>query len=71
MKSTSVDMITSNDGYVRMRIFDGNLGLDEAGAELLRLEQCQHAATRKSLIECQTRNAKLNRVVRKLSERLK
>lgn len=46
MKSTAVDYITSNEQHVRMQIFDGDLKIDDAAAELLRLERAQHDATR-------------------------
>lgn len=46
MKSRSVDYITSNEQHVRMQIFDGDLKIDDAAAELLRIERAQHDATR-------------------------
>ena len=42
----SVATITSNEEAVRLRIFDGDLPLDAAGAELLRIERAQHEVTR-------------------------
>lgn len=48
MKSRSVDSIAGNEDYVRLRIFDGDLQISEAGAELLRLEKAQHEAERKA-----------------------
>lgn len=42
MRSRSVDTITSNDQYVRLKIFDGLIPLGEAGAELLRLALLDH-----------------------------
>lgn len=66
MKSRSVETVTSNEESVRLRIFDGDLAIDQAGAELLRIEKAQHAA------ECQrhaetrlalaTANAKLQQI---------
>lgn len=53
MKSRAVDTITSNEDHVRLRIFDGDLPIDQAGAELLRIEREQHAATRRDLLACQ------------------
>ena len=44
MKSTSVDYITSNEQHVRMMIYDGDLPLDQAKDELLRIERAQRAA---------------------------
>lgn len=44
MKSTSVDHITSNEQLVRMMIFDGDLPVDQAKDELLRIEREQHKA---------------------------
>jgi hypothetical protein len=49
MKSRTVETVTNNEDYVRLRIFDGELPADEATKELLRLERCQHAATREQL----------------------
>jgi len=57
MKSTTVDTVTSNETYVRMRVFDGDLQISEAGEELLRIERCQHEATRRRLREAQDRLA--------------
>lgn len=51
MKSTSVDTITGNDTYVRMRIFDGDLQVSEAADELIRLERSQHDDTKRRLAE--------------------
>lgn len=59
MKSRSVETITNNEDYVRLRIFDGDLQISEAGAELLRLEKAQHAQTRGAL-------AKANDLLRRL-----
>ena len=56
MKSTSVETITSNEQYVRMRIFDGDLQISAASAELIRIAQAQltsecarHAQTKMEL----------------------
>jgi len=38
--------ITTNEEYVRLRIYEGDLPADEAMAELLRLERAQHTAER-------------------------
>lgn len=42
MKARLLDTITSNEEHVRMRIFDGDLQISEAAAELLRIERAQH-----------------------------
>ncbi len=55
MKSRSVETVTSNEAFVRMRIYDGDLPIDEAGAELLRIERAQHAAERQRHCETQER----------------
>lgn len=49
MKSTLVDTVTSNDEAVRLRIFEGVIPMDQAGLELLELEQTQHAAARSQI----------------------
>jgi hypothetical protein len=41
MKSTSVETVTNNEDYVRLRIYDGEIPMDQAGAELLRLNALQ------------------------------
>jgi hypothetical protein len=48
MKFTTTETITTNEQLVRLRIYDGEIPLDEAGAELLRLTQAQldHAHAR-------------------------
>jgi hypothetical protein len=38
--------ITNNEDYVRLRIYEGDLKIDEASAEMLRLERCQRQAER-------------------------
>lgn len=48
MKSKQVDTVTSNESYVRLRIFDGDLLISEAGAELLRIAQAQLLAEQKA-----------------------
>lgn len=50
--------IASNEEYVRLRIYEGDLEADQATKELLRLEKCQHEAAR----------ADFNRVCRLLDE---
>jgi hypothetical protein len=52
MKTKLVDTVTNNEDYVRSRIFDGDLQISEAAAELLRLERSQHEATRRELLRC-------------------
>jgi hypothetical protein len=52
MKTKLVDAVTNNEDYVRLRIFDGDLQISEAAAELLRLERSQHEATRRELLSC-------------------
>lgn len=49
MKTKSVETIASNDEHVRLAIYDGDLSIGEAGAELLRLAQEQHIETRRRL----------------------
>lgn len=48
MKSRTVETVTSNEGLVRLRIYDGEIPLDQAAEELLRLyrEQVRHEALR-------------------------
>jgi len=46
MKSRMVATIASNEDDVRFRIFAGELPIDQAGHELLRMERAQHAAER-------------------------
>jgi hypothetical protein len=60
MKSKKVDTITNNEEQVRFEIFAGTLPIEEAGAEMLRLEQAQHAATRRRLTEANERLARLS-----------
>lgn len=59
MRYREVDTVTSNEGHVRLRIYDGDLKIDDAAAELLRIERAQHEAeckrhseTRELLAEC-------------------
>ena len=47
MKSRKIETITSNEDQVRFEIFSGTLPIDDAGAELLRLERAQHEAERR------------------------
>lgn len=47
MKTKLVDTVTTNEDHVRMRIFDGDLQISEAAAELLRVEKSQRAAERR------------------------
>ena len=56
MKTKQVNSITSNEGYVRMRIFDGEFPPDNALEELLRIEKEQHSVTRKKLSEVYNSN---------------
>ncbi len=49
MRSKTVETVTSNEDYVRLRIFEGDLPASEAVAELLRLERAQHKETRRLL----------------------
>jgi hypothetical protein len=53
VKSRLVDVITNNEDSVRMRIFAGEFPVDEATAELLRIERAQHDTTRRHLREAQ------------------
>lgn len=55
MRFREVNTVTSNDEYVRMRIYDGDLPASEGLVELLTLERAQHAATRAELIETRAR----------------
>lgn len=50
--------VSSNEEYVRLRIYEGDLKVDEASAELIRLERVQHAETRRRLEELQEKYAK-------------
>ncbi len=64
MKSCSVDYITSNEQHVRMMIFDGNLNIDDAAAELLRIERAQHDATRARVRELENKLSEIKAVLR-------
>ena len=44
MKTRKVDTVTTNDGHVRLKIYDGDLGVDEAADELIRLARTQRDA---------------------------
>jgi len=59
MKTKTVETITSNEEMVRLRIFDGDLNVSDAAAELLRLERAQHAETRRLLAECRAAHARI------------
>lgn len=50
-KAKEVGTVASNEEFVRMRIYDGDLKIDDAADELLRLERAQHAETRRQLRE--------------------
>lgn len=43
---SKVDFITTNEQHVRLEIHEGRLPIDEAGAELLRIEKSQRAVER-------------------------
>lgn len=45
----AIDTITSNERYVRLRIFEGDLKIDDAAAELLRIERVQNDALRRQM----------------------
>lgn len=60
MKTKEVWTITNNVDAVRMRIYDGDLQISEAGQELLRIEKCQHLATSAQLREAQGKVAYLS-----------
>lgn len=47
MKATSVDWITTNEGHVRSKIYDGALPPHRAYEDLLRLEKAQRQAERR------------------------
>lgn len=55
MKTRTVETVSSNEEFVRMRIFDGDLPADAATAELLRLERLQHAKCRAELVDLRKR----------------
>lgn len=46
MKSKLVHTITNNEDDARLRIFEGDLKIGDAAADLLATEKSQHAATR-------------------------
>jgi hypothetical protein len=60
MKSKEVTTVTSNEEFVRLRIYDGELPADAGMRELLRLERAQHEATRRRLAEANDRIARLS-----------
>ena len=41
MKTRNIDTITNNEDHIRLKIYDGDLNIDEAGQELLRLTKTQ------------------------------
>ena len=51
MKYTETTHITSNEQYVRLRIYEGDLQISEAAQELIRLERCQREAAERRLAE--------------------
>lgn len=59
MKSRFVDTITTNEEHVRMRIFDGDLPIDAAAAELLRIERAQKDSLQRQITDLRRENAKL------------
>lgn len=46
-----LDTITSNEQHVRLKIYDGDLKIDDALAELLRIERAQNDALRREIRE--------------------
>ena len=60
MKTTTVQTITSNSEFVRLRIYDGEIPPDAYHQEMLALERHQWASER----------ARLNAQIDRLSERL-
>lgn len=60
MKSKKVPTITSNEEQVRLEIFEGHLPIDEAGAELLRVEKAQHSVERQRRMETQNQLSQLS-----------
>lgn len=61
MKTKLVDTVTTNEDHVRLRIFDGDLQISEAAAELLRVEKSQRAADRRCSDLLASRYANLSR----------
>ena len=59
MKTRLVDTVTSNEEYVRLRIYDGAVPLDEAGAELIAIYQAQTESAFMQLRAANARIAKL------------
>jgi len=55
MRTREVDTITSNEGHIRLKIFDGDLQISEAAQELLRLEREQNRSLRRQIAEMQAR----------------
>lgn len=69
MKTRTVETITSNEEHLRLRIFDGDLQVSAAGAEMLLLlqgqydaERAAHAKTRTELLEALDRVRSLKRL---------
>lgn len=60
MKSKEVMTITSNEEYVRMRIYDGDLRIDDAAAELLRIERAQKKSLQRKLNLLRDENVRLH-----------
>jgi hypothetical protein len=54
--------ITNNEDYVRLRIYEGDLQVSEAAAELLRLARAQHAA------ECRRLNEHITGLIKTCEE---
>lgn len=44
MKARTIEAVVTNEEHVRLAIYDGRITVDEAGAELLRIEKAQHVA---------------------------
>lgn len=57
MKTT----VTTNDGLVRLRIYEGNIPADAYHQEMLELERGQHAQTRIELEQARARIKELER----------
>ena len=55
MKNRIVATITNNEDYVRMRIFDGDLKVDDAAAELIRIAEAQARSAEAREAEWRTR----------------
>jgi hypothetical protein len=55
MKSKSVDTITSDEELVRLRIYEGDIPLDQAGQELLALAKAEARRERQQHLDMRTR----------------